>query len=76
MAPELRAGTDTRPLWLFLAFVFVVMCLALVMTVEFGYRQQRRWRLDLAKEITRNVAVFEKKLVHLTSPPPWDTRGE
>ncbi|HEX6354219.1 TIR domain-containing protein [Actinophytocola sp.] len=76
MVPELRAGTDTRPLWLFLGFVFVVMCLALVMTVEFGYRRQRRWRLDLAKEITKNVAVFEKKLVRLTSPPPWDSRGE
>lgn len=73
--PELRAGTGRLGLWLLLSFVFAVMCLALVLTVEVGYRQQRRWRQALAQEITKHVATSEERLLRLTSPPPWDTRS-
>ncbi|MPZ81011.1 MAG: TIR domain-containing protein [Actinophytocola sp.] len=72
--PELRAGTATLRLWLLLAFVFAVTCLAIVLTVELGYRQHRRWRRRLAREVTETVATFRGRLDILTSPPPWDTR--
>jgi hypothetical protein len=73
--PEIRAGTDRAGLWLQLGAVFVIVCLAVVLTVEVGYRQQRRWRRRLALEITENVADFRQKLELLTAPPPWDTNG-
>jgi hypothetical protein len=74
--PELRAGTDTIRLWLLLGIVFAVMCLAAVLTVELGYRQQRRWRRRLIQEIADNLARFQQQLDLLTSPPPWDARRE
>jgi TIR domain len=70
--PEIRAGTDIWRRMLLLAVVFAVVCLAVALTAELGYRQQRRSRQRLAREITENLGGFTRRLEFLTSPPPWD----
>jgi hypothetical protein len=72
--PEIRAGTATLRLWLLLGVVFAIVCVAILLTVEFGHRQHRRWRRRLILEITDNVASFRQRLELLTSPPSWDSR--